>query len=139
MLSIAVLGTSLSKAEDILLDWTHPIIFDRAITVATYYRNQPKFYYFTMVFKDQKDEFSRYRTKISFSVANAGIAHAELEKWTKKAHFQAMLYNDGELELEKKEIIPYFRPFKPRKKEEKKQEEVYILYPGSHYEVINNK
>lgn len=117
-----------TKAEDILLDISVPTINDRKLLVATYYRNIPNYYYFSVVYKFEQ-RLKRFKTKLSFSTMEASYAHGEMMVWARKAHYQSRLYNDGDIDEEKTEICP-LDPNVTQVKKDIDEEEYYIIPTG---------
>lgn len=93
------------KSEDILLDLTEPVFSDKKIRVATYYRNEPNFYFFTMVYKQNKKLY----TKITFELVDAAYVHKKAEHWVRKRIYEIRMYGDGKGEIPEEPfpIVPF--------------------------------
>lgn len=70
-----------ANAQDILLDVSAPVKDNKKILIATFYRNEPNFYYFTIVYKFRGILPINYKTKISFTLEEASRTHYRLENW----------------------------------------------------------
>lgn len=69
------------NAQDVFLDVSAPVPSNRQILVASYYRNIPEWYYFTVVYMFEKRRFIHYRSVVSFSLDDVGKTHYKLESW----------------------------------------------------------
>jgi hypothetical protein len=84
LLVIAFLVCSTAWAEDILLEVSAPDKNNPNLLVATYYRNQPDYYYFSVVYRFDRARMITYKTKLSFSLQDASQVHMGLIKWMRK-------------------------------------------------------
>lgn len=97
------------KAEDILLDISTPIKSNKKIIVATYLRNQPDYYYFSVVYMFRGSRLIKYKTKLSFTLDDASLTHAALETWITKVWGNKVIVVDPiEICPIDKSLLPFF-------------------------------
>jgi hypothetical protein len=103
---LALLSAILCLAEDIPLEVICPIDTDRTIFVATLYRNQPNFYYFTVVYRFTPFRFERFWGKIAFTMDGATYNHSYAIRWI-MTQYRIKL---GLLLPEPRELFPFDLP-----------------------------
>lgn len=90
---------AVANAEDILLDISAPVKEDKNVIVATYYRNEPQYYFFTVVYKFEPN-FVNFQTKLSFNLKDAAINQYTLETWIAKSYERKLIYvGDTRIEI----------------------------------------
>ena len=108
-------------AEDILLDKSIPVSDDPTLIVETYYRNQPNYYYFTIVYRNET-VFEKYFSKVRFTDEGAMYQHKVSVHWARSTYYGCLEQNI-DMPIEKR-IVVYFNP-KPTQ-----YEEIYIIHPN---------
>jgi hypothetical protein len=125
MIVALLLWVTAIRGEDILLDHTTPIPCDPSYHVASYYRNEPNTYLFTVAYRAlTPDTLERYYTKISFNLSHAGYAHDQLERWLRRAYRTTR----GRIPVEPFEIVPRI----PMPQRSLTSQTVYLIYPQTH-------
>jgi hypothetical protein len=120
-----IVMTRSCQGDDVLLHSSWPVQQDPTLIVATYYRNQSNFYYFTIVYRHNTGV--RYLTNIRFTLEGASYQHSVSEKWIDFMYHHCQL-NHIPLPIEDRVVVPFSLPAPAPLTA--KDEEVYIIYPN---------
>jgi hypothetical protein len=125
-----------ASANDFLLYQTFPIKIDQDFVTETYFRQQPNWYFFTIVYRvEQECVMKRYKTKITFNEKEAKQTHRDLHQWAIE-EFLDRTYHREEMKEETLLICP-FDPFDDSlEANDPSLPTSYIIFPGRGFVTI---